>query len=296
MSKPLIIDSFMFGSELDVLEIRLAELYDTVDYFILVEANKTQTRLEKPYYYLQNKEKFSNWNDKIISLQLEDYIPGGLADWGMENWQRQQILTGLDKLQEEKNIKLKLEDYLLVSDLDEIPMASKLKEVIDLGIEYPTAINLYFISYYANLYCPFRGWWGTTICPLSLVRNGYSPQYLRNHKDHIEKIGKWDSEFWGWHLSAMGGFETVWNKAKFNIEPHDKWFCETDKLKEEYREIFRKQVIEEKYFLFLDNPGNKSIKMELLDKSKLPKYIQDNYERFKYLFCPENKIALESKE
>ncbi|MEK6884966.1 MAG: hypothetical protein AABY22_35370, partial [Nanoarchaeota archaeon] len=258
----MIIDSFVFNNELDVLEIRLAELYDTIDFFILIEASKTQTRLDKPYFYLQNKERFNQWNDKIISLQLEDYIPGGMADWSMENFQRQQILTGLDKLQAEKKIKLSMEDYLLISDLDEIPMTSKLKEIIEMKPDEPLSINCYFISYYANLYCSSRGWWGSVLTPLKYIQEGNSPQYLRNKKDTMNHIGIYDKWFYGWHLSALGGFNTVFDKALHNIEPHEKTMLLLPNSKETYREIFNQHVLKEKYFLFLDNPSNKSIKLE----------------------------------
>jgi hypothetical protein len=38
MSRPLLIDAFPFHDELDILEMRLTELYETVDKFIIVEA------------------------------------------------------------------------------------------------------------------------------------------------------------------------------------------------------------------------------------------------------------------
>jgi beta-1,4-mannosyl-glycoprotein beta-1,4-N-acetylglucosaminyltransferase len=284
----MIIDAFPYNDEKLVLETRLTELYGIVDFFILVEANRTQTRLEKPYHYLENKDKFAKWNDKIISIQMDELIPGGEADWKMENAQRQQILTGLDKLQEEKKIKLTLEDYLVVSDVDEIPMANKLKEIVDSRPEEPVSMNFYFNSYFANLYCPHRGWYGSVISQLSHVHNGFSPQYLRSIKDKVPHFGVWDSEFLGWHLSAMGGFETTWNKAKNNIEPHDKFFL-NDKFKEDYRELFNNHVIRDGYFLFLDNPRNQIIKLEKLDISLLPKYIRDNQEKFKDFLLHENE-------
>ncbi len=298
-NKPLIIDSFMFGNsyELPVLEIRLAELYDTVFSFILIESNRTQTGLLKPYYYLENKEKFSNWNDKIISIQL-DASEIKNQGWKLENWQRQQIIMGLDRLQEDKKIQLKGSDILLVSDNDEIPLASKLQEVIDSNIESPTTINLRFNNYYLNYTCDYRGWWGTVACPLNLVSQGYSPQYLRNQKDYVNKIGVYENEFFGWHFSNLGGFDVVWEKSKRNIEPIDKFMhCgeNGDKMKEEYRNIYNKHVIEEGYYLFLDNPSNKSLKLNLLDKSLLPKYVQENQEKYKDLLLDYPEIKKEEQ-
>jgi len=41
--KRKIYDCFSFFNELDLLEIRLQELYDHVDYFVISEANKTHS-------------------------------------------------------------------------------------------------------------------------------------------------------------------------------------------------------------------------------------------------------------
>lgn len=43
----MIYDCFPFFNELDVLEIRLNVLYDTVDYFVITEADKTHTGRHK---------------------------------------------------------------------------------------------------------------------------------------------------------------------------------------------------------------------------------------------------------
>ena len=47
----MIYDCFPFNNELDILEIRLNILNDVVDKFILVEASKTQSLLDKPFYF-----------------------------------------------------------------------------------------------------------------------------------------------------------------------------------------------------------------------------------------------------
>lgn len=52
----MVYDCFIFFNELDLLEIRLNELDDVVDYFVLVEANRTFQNNHKPYYFDENKE------------------------------------------------------------------------------------------------------------------------------------------------------------------------------------------------------------------------------------------------
>ncbi len=43
-----IYDCFTFYNELDLLELRLQELYDHVNYFVLVEGNRTFQNNSKP--------------------------------------------------------------------------------------------------------------------------------------------------------------------------------------------------------------------------------------------------------
>jgi beta-1,4-mannosyl-glycoprotein beta-1,4-N-acetylglucosaminyltransferase len=49
-----IYDCFTFYNEFDLLEIRLEELYDVVDYFVIVEGNRTFQNSSKPYLFLEN--------------------------------------------------------------------------------------------------------------------------------------------------------------------------------------------------------------------------------------------------
>ena len=61
-----IYDCFNFFNELDLLEIRLNTLKDSVDYFVIVESNVTHSGQFKPLYYEENKERFKSFEDKII--------------------------------------------------------------------------------------------------------------------------------------------------------------------------------------------------------------------------------------
>jgi len=62
------IDGFLFGGEFNLLDIRLNELYDTVDLFILVESNFTLQNTPKPLYYDMYKHHFKKFHDKIVHV------------------------------------------------------------------------------------------------------------------------------------------------------------------------------------------------------------------------------------
>jgi hypothetical protein len=112
-------DCFTFFNELDVLEIRLQEGWDTVDTFVIAEANMSHSGKPKEYILLDNWERFKPYADKIKRVQVDDF-PVTPDSWVREKHQRWSLGKGLTELQPD--------DIVIVSDLDEIPRA----EMIDM--------------------------------------------------------------------------------------------------------------------------------------------------------------------
>lgn len=108
----MIYDCFSFYNELDLLEIRLNTLDSVVDKFVLVEATKTHNGQEKPLYYQENVKRFAPFHGKIIHI-IVDSFPEIESAWTLENYQRNQIIRGLQGARDD--------DIVLLSDLDEIP-------------------------------------------------------------------------------------------------------------------------------------------------------------------------------
>ena len=113
------IDMFLFNAELDILEIRLHELNDTVDEFVIIESNATCRGSPKPFYFQRNKDRFSGFLGKIrhiiFPFKAEHNIRGKI--WKFQIIQRN---TAWSRYIE---IFGKPEDDALVifGDLDEIP-------------------------------------------------------------------------------------------------------------------------------------------------------------------------------
>jgi hypothetical protein len=107
-----IYDCFTFCNEFDLLELRLRELYDHVDYFVLVEANKTFQNKDKELYFWKNKDQFLPWMDKIVHVPVVD-MPVDTDTWGRERFQRDAIKGGI--------IGANLNDIIMIGDIDEIP-------------------------------------------------------------------------------------------------------------------------------------------------------------------------------
>ena len=93
-----IIDCFTFYNELDMLELRLNELNEVVDYFVLVECVKTHANNDKELYFENNKDRFSKFLDKIIHIIVKDNIPQTSNAWDIENYQRRGIDQGIKQL------------------------------------------------------------------------------------------------------------------------------------------------------------------------------------------------------
>lgn len=103
-------DTFIFYNELDLLEIRLRELYDHVDVFVLCESDLTLTNHVKPYIFEENKKRFEPWLDKIRHIKYRS-----LADnnyWNNADLQRDAIIEGLADADDH--------DIVMYSDVDEI--------------------------------------------------------------------------------------------------------------------------------------------------------------------------------
>lgn len=66
-----VIDCFTFFNELDLLEIRLKYLYDTLDYFAIVEADQTFSGENKSYVLEEHWERFRPYHPKMVYVQLK---------------------------------------------------------------------------------------------------------------------------------------------------------------------------------------------------------------------------------
>lgn len=216
----MIYDSFTFFNELDLLELRLETLAHVVDYFVIVEADKTHAGNSKPFFFEENKSRFDKFLPKIIYAKV--YLPEiGGNSWALENLQRNYI---------SKIIKqhAKPGDTILISDLDEIPRPELVQkyaatnEVISFNVDY----YCYYINS-QNLY--HRNWLGTTMLSyenffsvadnLKVAYNDYmleeynqgtTPTKLRCASEIKRRIIKNG----GWHFTSLGGADAVLQKLK----------------------------------------------------------------------------------
>lgn len=200
-------DCFLFFNELDVLEIRLNELYDVVDHFVLVEAAETHKKGDlKPFYFEQEKERFKPFLDKIIHVKLEEHI-ACKAVWSTENpsqgwereyWQRDQIMRGLQDCHPE--------DIILISDVDEIIPKSIVPQLSGI-IKKHSCVGFRHHMYRWFLNRKMKYPWPGTVALSYKYLAEISPQKARGL--NRKKIPMY---YMGWHFTSMGGFENMKKK------------------------------------------------------------------------------------
>ncbi|KAF9909547.1 hypothetical protein EC991_008372 [Linnemannia zychae] len=114
--KGLVYDAVIFSYELDMLEIRMRELYDVVDHFVVLESERTFTGLLKSAVFKQHRERFSFAESKLIYklVPLRELRPGE-EPWVNEGAMRDEMTVLL------KSSGVKKDDYVIFSDVDELP-------------------------------------------------------------------------------------------------------------------------------------------------------------------------------
>ena len=117
-----VVDAFPFFNELDLLEIRLNLLDPYVDCFILSEATKTFSGLDKPLYYNENKERFEKFNNKIIHNIVEDTTSPDLHPYERDVFQKDNIKKViLENISDG--------DAVIWGDVDEVPNPEAVAEL-----------------------------------------------------------------------------------------------------------------------------------------------------------------------
>ena len=208
----MIYDCFSYWDEDLLLDLRLNILNDHVDYFVIIEGNKTwQNNFKKFKFDINKYKKFSN---KIIYIKVED-LPDGKDPYLRENHQRNCISRGL--------LKSRPSDLIMISDLDEIPNPEVIKK-FNPQMRY-AAFKQKNFNYKLNLLSSKNpDWIGTRIC---LNKYLHSPQWLRElkfKKRPFWRIDKWRlnniMENGGWHFCNLKSPEELLYKYQ-NL-------CETD--------------------------------------------------------------------
>jgi len=246
-------DCFTFFNELDLLEIRLNELNNIVDYFVLVESTKTWQNKNKPCIFEENKTRYKDFLHKIIRVEVpaEKYT---FDTWNNERLSFNYIIEGLQGATDE--------DLIMLSAMDEIPKQNTIKEAISSN-QFPKCVITQFYQYYLNTKFDVGGspnWHGTYLTKLKNINknNLYSFVQLRKQCPSI---------YGGWHFTFLGNESDVYTKTNSYAHTEFKHFS---------KEHFRDKIDN------LKDPFDRgeTIFNCIEDVKNLPIYVQNNLEKF----------------
>ena len=265
-----IIDCFMYFDEDLVLDIRLNTLNEKVDRFVICEATRDHAGNEKKLKF--NKDKFIKFQDKIEYIVVDD-MPLNVTS-NRKNWHKNHVRDQFQRNALERGLKkCNPEDWIMISDIDEIPDPRRIDE-FNIKNKYACFLQKNFQSKINLLNMSENYWPGTKICQ---KKNLKSPQWLRNIKIKKKPFWKIFSEKQpqlirdaGWHFSFLKNPESIIKKIKSysHQEFNTPKFTNKDGIEEK---------ISKGEDLF-----ERNIKYKVIDiNENFPKYITNNLDKFK---------------
>ena len=290
-----IFDCFMYFDEDVVLDVRLNFLNEFVDKFVIIESRYNHKGEKRQPLF--NINKFASFKNKIEYILTEEipkeiesikkddskneiYKKTILNAWKRENLQRNQISQGI--------VSASSEDWIIVSDLDEIPDLNKinLKKINHKFVFFKQDMMYYKF----NLKLKDYTWVGSKACKM---KNLKSPQWIRDIKDKKYVWWRLDTLFskkkyndiifienGGWHFSYLKNPKDIEKKLKSYLHHID---YDLNPVGEKGIEemIKNKKTI---YNIKADQKENKfdgTNKLNKIDINLLPSYILENKDKLK---------------
>lgn len=121
-NEPKVIDAVIFSIELDILEIRLRELWDVVDIFLVLEADRTFTGAQKPLVLEENLQRFKFAEEKLRHIVVRKSLKENPST-SFEN----EIKMRKDMKKAIQSLRPNYGDLIIVGDVDEIPYKETIK-------------------------------------------------------------------------------------------------------------------------------------------------------------------------
>ena len=208
-------DCFTYNGEFEVLQIRLHELADVVDCFVIVEATRTFSGEAKALTLDLSAPELAPFKERIRYVVVDDMPddPPGVKPedverdwlnnppktgfWRREKYQRNQIMRGIEDARPD--------DLIMVSDADEIPRAEVVRWMVQQppGEIYGLILGIYY--FYVN-YRNVEGAESCTIWSVAASRSWFdqgSPDQLRIAV-RMGGVSAMRVPAAGWHFSYLG--------------------------------------------------------------------------------------------
>ena len=265
----MIYDCFSYWDEDLLLDLRLNVLNNFVDYFVIVEGNKTWQNNPKKLRF--NIKKFDKFEKKIIYIPVED-MPDGDDPYKRENFQRNCISRGINNAKDN--------DLIIISDLDEIPNP-KLINNFKISMRYAVFKQKHFY-YKINLLSKNNPYWlGSRICVKKYLK---SPQWLRDLKFKKRPFWRFDKfrlnniiENGGWHFCNLKMPKELLYKYNNLCETNDPYHF-NEKIDQKYLDL---NEIKNRIDLGQDIIGRNDTFQKIEIDNTFPDYINENKRMYK---------------
>lgn len=215
---PIVVDAVIFSVELDILEVRLKELWNVVDIFIIVEASTTFKGNSKPFYYLENKHRFEWASSKIRYFQVTSLSSHPTQLFENESDMRNSLTNFI------KSLGLSKGDLVIASDVDEIP-SEKAISLVKNCQGYPRELHLLVDEYLYSFEFPT----GTTNWRPHVTQ--YDPETFQYHHIILKdtKLLLADA---GWHCSFCFRYlsEFKFKMTSYSHAVSDNEYLDPDKI------------------------------------------------------------------
>jgi beta-1,4-mannosyl-glycoprotein beta-1,4-N-acetylglucosaminyltransferase len=209
----MLIDSFLFFNEIDLLKVRLQYLGPYVDQFLIIEGKCDFSGRPRELVLtsdivsalpFSHKIKIGVWSPHFLKLKL--LFPLARITryrkilWGIQNQQRDHLLSLLHEYNKS--------DLVLFGDLDEIPNKQDIMlGNLDLHFKDSEVITFSQSYFYYNVFTYIDLPWSGTVCTQlqNLFRS--SPSLLRKKRSTFAHVIS------GWHFSYFASPEGIMKKV-----------------------------------------------------------------------------------
>jgi beta-1,4-mannosyl-glycoprotein beta-1,4-N-acetylglucosaminyltransferase len=208
-------DCCLFFNEYNLLELRLKELYDVVDFFVIVEGTHTFIGTPKESNFEKHRDRYEPYMKKIRYFYLPNFVDSTNV-WSQEYKQRENIYHAL------KELGVGSTDTITICDCDEIPHPEVLVRLR--GID--TLAHLIMAQFWYNVETYYAVPWGSAfVCRFDIIEASYKELYTTDDWHFAKK--RWSG--WAGHTVINGGW-------------HFTYFGEADKIREKIANFSHQEI------------------------------------------------------
>ena len=236
LPRPLLIDAFPLSYETNVLLLRLLEIGDTVDAFVIIESDTTHSGVPRNLTFPELAPCLGRWRNKIfhsvlraakLPVEFHALSPHERA-WAIENLQRNSLAEAAalaaSSLKSSGRVIRNADVFVAVSDLDEIPRPEAYAAAVSCeGYREPAALTLDSFFYYDFRWRKQKPWHlGPRIFKLNETSGKFIGRFVPHDARNVDAVPPSSEHVFirgGWHASYFLGTEGISRKIK-SVAPH----------------------------------------------------------------------------